>query len=139
MNTVEKITSLQSVAPHAAPAPTMRVFIRDLVLPCSIGIHQHERLAQQRIQINVEMTCLEHPDINDDVDNVVCYATAVMGIKAVVADGHTNLVETLADRIAALCLRDQRVLSAKVRIDKLEVFKEAYSVGVEIERHRGGR
>ncbi|WP_374367598.1 dihydroneopterin aldolase [Dongia sp.] len=139
MNTVEKITSLQSVAPQAAPAPTMRVFIRDLVLPCSIGIHQHERLAQQRIQINVEMTCLEHPDINDDVDNVVCYATAVMGIKAVVADGHTNLVETLADRIATICLRDHRVLSAKVRIDKLEVFKEAYSVGVEIERHRIGR
>ena len=114
----------------------MRVFIRDLVLPCSIGIHQHERLAQQRIQINVEMTCLEHPNINDDVDNVVCYATAVMGIKAVVADGHTNLVETLADRIADVCLRDTRVLSARVRIDKLEVFKEAYSVGVEIERHR---
>jgi dihydroneopterin aldolase len=139
MNTLEKITSLPNAVPSAATAPTMRVFIRDLVLPCSIGIHQHERLAQQRIQVNVEMTCLEHPNINDDVDNVVCYATAVMGIKAVVSDGHTNLVETLADRIAAVCLRDHRVLSARVRIDKLEVFKEAYSVGVEIERKRDGR
>lgn len=136
MNTVEKLATLSNVAPDIATAPTMRVFIRDLVLPCSIGIHQHERLVQQRIQINVEMTCQEHPNINDDVDNVVCYATAVMGIKAVVADGHTNLVETLADRIAGVCLRDPRVFGAKVRIDKLEVFKEAYSVGVEIERHR---
>jgi len=136
MNIAEKLNPIGHPAAQPATAPTMRVFIRDLVLPCSIGIHQHERLAQQRIQINVEMTCLEHPHINDDVDNVVCYATAVMGIKAVVADGHTNLVETLADRIAEVCLRDHRVLAAKVRIDKLEVFKEAYSVGVEIERHR---
>lgn len=135
MNPLEKITAL----PNAAPARTMRVFIRDLVLPCSIGIHQHERLAQQRVQINVELTCVEHPAINDDVDNVVCYATAVMGIKAVVADGHINLVETLADRIADVCLSDHRVLSAKVRIDKLDVFKEAVSVGIEIERHRAGR
>ncbi|WP_303979288.1 dihydroneopterin aldolase [Dongia mobilis] len=125
--------------PNIAPARTMRVFIRDLVLPCSIGIHQHERLAQQRVQINVELTCLEHPAINDDVDNVVCYATAVMGIKAVVADGHINLVETLAERVADVCLADHRVLCAKIRIDKLDVFKEAYSVGVEIERSRAGR
>jgi dihydroneopterin aldolase len=135
MNPLEKVTPL----PNLAAASTMRVFIRDLVLPCSIGIHQHERLAQQRVQINVELTCIEHPAINDDVDNVVCYATAVMGIKAVVADGHINLVETLADRIADVCLSDHRVLSAKVRIDKLDVFKEAFSVGVEIERHRAGR
>lgn len=135
MNPLEKITPL----PNASTARTMRVFIRDLVLPCSIGIHQHERLAQQRVQINVEMTCVEHPAINDDVDNVVCYATAVMGIKAVVAGGHINLVETLADRIADICLADHRVLSAKVRIDKLDVFKEAFSVGVEIERNRADR
>jgi dihydroneopterin aldolase len=135
MNPLEKVMPL----PNIAPARTMRVFIRDLVLPCSIGIHQHERLAQQRVQINVELTCLEHPAINDDVDNVVCYATAVMGIKAVVADGHINLVETLADRVADVCLSDHRVLSARIRIDKLDVFKEAYSVGVEIERNRAGR
>jgi dihydroneopterin aldolase len=135
MNPLEKVTPL----PNAAPIRTMRVFIRDLILPCSIGIHQHERLAQQRVQINVELLCVEHPAINDDVDNVVCYATAVMGIKAVVADGHINLVETLADRIADVCLSDHRVLSAKVRIDKLDVFKEASSVGVEIERSRADR
>ena len=135
MNPLEKVMPL----PNIAPARTMRVLIRDLVLPCSIGIHQHERLAQQRVQINVELTCLEHPAINDDVDNVVCYATAVMGIKAVVADGHINLVETLAERVADVCLADHRVLCAKIRIDKLDVFKEAYSVGVEIERSRAGR
>jgi len=42
----------------------------------------------------------------------------------------------LAERIAAMCLVDSRVLSARVRVEKLDVFPEASSVGVEIIRHR---
>ena len=45
-----------------------------------------------------------------------------------------NLVETLADRIAEMCLEDQRVRTARVRIEKLDVFADAESAGVEIER-----
>lgn len=135
MNPLEKVAPLLNVA----PVKTMRVFIRDLILPCSIGIHQHEKLAQQRVQINVELVCIEHPTINDDMNNVVCYATALLGIKSVVGNGHINLVETLADRIAQVCFKDHRVLKVKVRIDKLDVFEEALSVGVEIERSRADR
>jgi 7,8-dihydroneopterin aldolase/epimerase/oxygenase len=43
-------------------------------------------------------------------------------------------VETLAERIAALCLSDRRVRVARVRVEKLDVFPDATSVGVEIER-----
>ena len=61
------------------------------------------------------------------------------GIRYVISSGHINLVETLADRIAQTCLEDRRVQSVKARIEKLDVFKEAESVGVEIERNRAGR
>jgi len=44
-------------------------------------------------------------------------------------------VETLAERIAALCLDDARVRSVRIRVEKLDVFPDATSVGVEIERH----
>jgi dihydroneopterin aldolase len=43
-------------------------------------------------------------------------------------------VETLAEQIAALCLEDRRVRVARVRVEKLDVFVDATSVGVEIER-----
>ena len=46
----------------------------------------------------------------------------------------TNLVETLAERLAGICLQDPRVRSARVRVEKLDVFADAVSVGVEIER-----
>jgi dihydroneopterin aldolase len=113
------------------------VFIRDMVLPCSIGVHRHEQTGTQRVRINVDLAVRENGGpLNDDLANVVCYEDVANGIRAIVARGHVNLVETLAEAIATLCLEDLRVLSARVRIEKLDVFADAQSVGVEIERIR---
>ena len=72
--------------------------------------------------------------LEDKLANVVDYGAVVDGIKDILAGGHLNLVETLADRIADFCLSDRRVRVARVRIEKLKVVAEAKSVGVEIER-----
>ena len=135
MSQAEKVAAL----PATAAARTMKVFVRDLILSARIGVYQHEKLGTQRVRINLELTCTEHPAIQDDLNNVVNYAELVAQIRAIVAEGHINLVETLADRVAQMCLDDRRVQIAKVRIEKLEVFKEAESVGVEIERVRNPR
>ena len=57
-------------------------------------------------------------------------------IRAMVASGHVNLVETLAERIADIFLSDPRVDAVRVRVEKLDIFADAESVGVEIERAR---
>lgn len=114
-----------------------RVFVRDLVLPCRIGIHPHERELAQRVRFNVEIDAIESA-AGDDIAGVVSYEDIVIGIKRIIGAGHINLVETLAEEVAALCLGDSRVSAARIRIEKLDVFREAGSVGVEIER-RGGR
>lgn len=123
-------------SPGATAADGWRVFIRDLVLTCRIGVHQHERIADQRVRINLDLSVADQGPIDDDLEKVVCYGELMTGIRHVVGAGHVNLVETLAERIAAMCLKDPRVLSAKVRIEKLDVFPEAESVGVEVERYR---
>jgi dihydroneopterin aldolase len=135
MSQAEKVAAL----PGTAAARTIKVFVRDLILAARIGVYQHEKLGSQRVRINLELLCAEHPAINDDLGNVVNYAELVAQVRAIVDAGHINLVETLADRIAQMCLDDRRVQTAKVRIEKLEVFKEAESVGVEIERSRISR
>jgi 7,8-dihydroneopterin aldolase/epimerase/oxygenase len=117
-------------------ADGMRIMVRDLMLSAKIGLHQHERIAQQRIRVNLDLAIADLGVIDDDYDKVVCYGELVTGVRHVVGAGHVNLVETLAERIAAMCLADRRVLSARVRVEKLDVFPEASSVGVEIERHR---
>lgn len=112
------------------------VFVRDLMLDAQIGVHSHEKLGVQRIRVNVDLAVFEKDvdGIGDQLANVVCYEEVVSGIRGLVAQGHVNLVETLAEQIAALCLEDRRVRVARVRVEKLDVFADAASVGVEIER-----
>ena len=110
------------------------VFVRDLVISCCIGVHRHERTAEQRIRVNLDLAVREDRDLNDSLDNVVCYEKMTCGVREIVSGRHIKLVETLAEDIAALCLQDWRVFSVRVRVEKLDVFPDAASVGVEIER-----
>ena len=113
------------------------LLIRDLVVPCAIGVHAHERLATQRVCIDVRVQVMdEGRPLGDSIANVVSYETIVDGIRAIVAGEHINLVETLADRIVELCLANPRVLGARVRVEKLDLYPDAAGVGVEVERVR---
>jgi 7,8-dihydroneopterin aldolase/epimerase/oxygenase len=111
------------------------VFVRDLELNANIGVYHREKGQLQPVRINVDLTVEEtEGEVDDKLANVVDYGAVVDGIKAILAGGHLNLVETLAEKIAAHCLADARVRVARVRIEKLKVIAEAQSVGVEIER-----
>ena len=123
--------------PASDIAPRIRqVFVRDLVVPCSIGAYRHERSAPQRVRVNVNLAVVEGDGpLDDQLAHVVSYEKIVEGIRHVAQAGHINLVETLAERIADLCLADPRVRSVRVRVEKLDVFPDAASVGIEIERH----
>lgn len=122
--------------PQTEAAPRIRrIFVRDLELAALIGVHRHEQDGRQRVRINLDLDVLEgEAPAQDRLSDVVCYAEVVAGVRSIVAEGHINLVETLAERIAARCLSDSRVVSARVRVEKLDVFADASSVGVEIER-----
>lgn len=111
------------------------VFVRDLLLDAHIGVFTSEKGRTQPIRVNVDLTVSEVAH-SDKLANVVCYKSVVDGIKAIVDGGHLNLVETLAERIAAQCLEDSRVVVARIRVEKLAAISEAASVGVEIERMR---
>lgn len=116
---------------------TRHVFVRDLRLDAHIGVHRHEEGRAQPIVVNVDLTVTEgDASLDDSLANVVCYERVVNDIKRLVDEGHVRLVETLAERIAAECFEDARVLAARVRIEKLDAIAEARSVGIEIERLR---
>lgn len=113
------------------------VFVRDLELEANIGVYKREKGTLQPVRINIDLTVEEtEGEVGDKLENVVDYGAVVENVKEILASGHLNLVETLAEKIAAHCLEDERVKVARVRIEKLEVVPEAASVGVEIERER---
>ncbi len=118
------------------------VFLRDMVLPASIGVHAAEHRAPQRIRINIDLAVIDDAGRplsraapgRDELSRVVDYEAVAAGVRAIVSAGHVRLVETLAERLAEACLRDGRVRRARIRVEKLDVFADTGAVGVEIER-----
>jgi dihydroneopterin aldolase len=114
-----------------------RILVKDLVLPCSIGAYPEERLRRQRVRFNVDLQALwPGGALDDDLEKVVNYKNITTGIRALVEQGHINLVETLAERVADVCFADPRVVEARVSVEKLDVEPAASGIGVEIERRR---
>ena len=120
-----------------AQASIQHVFIRDLMLTALIGVYRHEKENPQPIRINLDLAVKENLAANKDrLTEVVSYEDIADGVRKLVAIGHVNLVETLAQRIADMCFNYQRVQAVRVRIEKLAVFEDAASAGIEIERYR---
>ena len=114
------------------------MFIRNLVLPASIGVYAHEHEARQRVRINLDLAIRDEQEGvgPDELSRVVDYEALADRVRTAVAAGHVRLAETLAERLAMLCLADARVVSARVRVEKLDLFDDAESAGVEVERRR---
>ena len=110
------------------------VFVRNLELPAHIGVYGHEQGKPQPVRINIDLAVTDSADVGDRLEKVVDYAVITGRVRAIVGEGHINLAETLAERIAGTCFEDVRVLSARVRVEKLHAVPGAESAGVEIER-----
>ena len=110
--------------------------MHDLVLDVEIGVYTHEKGVTQRVRFSVDVDLIPADALNDDIRQAFDYDTIIKGIKAIIARGHINLVETLAEQIATLCLTHPRVQSLRVMIEKLD--KEPGAVGVEIVRDKAG-
>ena len=124
-----------------ATRATRHMFIRDLVLVASIGVHAHEHASPQRVRINVDLAVAEEdqrlsrPAVGqDELGRVVDYEGIVNSVRSIVSAGHVQLVETLAERLCEACLADPRVHTARVRVEKLDIFPDAAAAGVEVER-----
>ena len=114
---------------------TYRILVRDLIVPAEIGVYDYERGRPQRVRISLTVEATR--DLDDpDITGVVSYEDLINGIKAAIARGHIELVETLGDMILDLCFQYDRVEGAMVRIEKIDIFGDADAVGVEMTRVR---
>ena len=123
--------------PIASAALAIRhVFIRNLEVLAHIGVHGHEHGKMQPLRINVDLAVEDSAVLADRLELVVDYDAITKKIRTILAAGHINLAETLAERIAVACFEDSRVKTARIRVEKLHALPGAESGGVEIERER---
>jgi FolB domain-containing protein len=120
--------------PRKDEGATDRVIVRDFVIPIRIGAYKHERDKPQNVRFNLDVGILRSPRVAEDIRDVFSYDVIIDSIRMIVAQEHIALVETLADRIAAVILTHQRVVSVTIRVEKLDIGPGA--VGIEIVRKR---
>ena len=128
-----------SAQPHsvAESKPLRRVFVRDLELMASVGVFEMEKRYEQRLVVSLDLWVIDDYDGRSDaLSAVLDYGAVVAGVRAIVATGHTNLIETLAERIAEAALTDSRVVRTMVRLEKPDIVPGCRSVGIEITRER---
>lgn len=126
-----------SVQTHAVDvAQCDRIFVRDLVLDCELGVYAEEKGVTQRVGFSIiAAVSPEASSISDEISEVPSYDDLIKIVKSIMSNGHINLVETIAERIAARVLEEKRIVAVQVRIEKLE--RGPAAVGVEIVRPRG--
>ena len=113
-----------------------KVFVTGLKVQAQIGVYRHEIGRVQPLIVDVE---LDVPTSGSDrLAETVNYETILLAAQQLAAEGHIDLVETFAHRLAGRCLADPRVTRARVRIEKpLALAPDAVGAGVEIVLVRG--
>jgi dihydroneopterin aldolase len=113
------------------------VFVRGIEVMASIGVHPHEMETRQRVLVDVDLDLGDLPPPADDrLAETIDYQEIARHVESLARGEHVQLVETLAERIAAWCLEDERVVAATVRVEKPEALHNAAGAGCVITRRR---
>ncbi len=83
------------------------------------GVFDHERRDGQVFVIDLTLGLDTRPAAaSDDLQDTVDYGSLVGQVKTAVESDPVDLIETLAQRVAGVCLSDSRVEWVKVRVHK---------------------
>lgn len=116
-----------------------RIFLRDLRVEATIGIWEWERRIRQYVSIDLEMAAdIARAAATDRIEDTLNYKGVAKRVQEFVGTSSFQLVETLAERIAALVLEEFGVPWVRVTVNKPGAIRGARDVGVSIRRERGG-
>jgi dihydroneopterin aldolase len=114
-----------------------RIFLKNFETRLSIGIHDFEKQAMQRVIVNVDLYLDPDGKVErDHIGETVDYDFVRREIVGLAESSHFNLQETFCERILAICLARPGVVAARVSSEKLDVYPDCESVGFEIFRTR---
>ena len=111
------------------------IFLHDMKVETVIGIWEWERKIRQTVSIDLDMSAdIRKAAASDSVDDTLNYKSVAKRIQGFVGESSFQLVETLAEKIAAIVLDEFDVVWVRVRVNKPGAIRGAKDVGVLIER-----
>ena len=104
------------------------------------GVFEHERQIGQAFVVDAELEMsTAAAAASDDLSDTVDYGDLANRLAAVISGEPVNLIETLAARLVAECLTDERVAAATVTVHKPQapIPLTFADVAVTVRRSRG--
>lgn len=111
-----------------------QIYLRDVEVSASIGIHGFERTARQPLLVSAAILLPEAESRDDDIAAVVDYDFVRDTILSLTAERHWELQESLCSAVAEACMQRPGVLGVIVRTEKPTVYPETKAVGCRIAR-----
>lgn len=116
-----------------------RISLRDHIVDADIGAFEDERGVTQRLSFNLVVELFEAGrDAHDDVDQILSYDVLIDAVETALSETRLALLETLAERVAALVLAQPRAARVFVRIEKLDRGNGALGVEIMRDAERAG-
>ncbi len=109
--------------------------INRLRIKCIIGCNPEERIKPQYVIVTVRLSCDCHTaGQSDRLEDTINYDQLAKRFTQLASDGNFHLIETLAEKIAALCLEDNRVQQVEVTVEKPGAIPQSDGAYVTITR-----
>lgn len=113
------------------------IFLHDLRINAVVGIWEWERKIRQTVSIDLEMGAdIRKAARTDKIEDTLDYKQIAKRVQQFVEDSSYQLVETLAENIAGVVLREFDVPWIVVKVNKPGAIRGSRDVGVLIRRER---
>ena len=117
--------------------PADSIFIENLSFLASIGVFEWEKQVQQKLELDLELSTNIRPAAaSDDLNLTLNYAAISEQLISLAQAQHHDLIETLAEKMAAMLLENFNTQQVTLTLRKPNAVPAAASVGVKIIRQR---
>lgn len=114
-----------------------RILVRKLEVRCVIGTYPHERTKHQSVYFDIELPCdAARPARKDDLREAIDYDRLTRRVREFAATTEFFLIETLAERTAAVLLKEFALDWITLTIWKPGALKNCKNLGITITRRR---
>jgi dihydroneopterin aldolase len=111
------------------------IFLRDLRITTIVGIWEWERRMPQVVSIDLDMAAdIRKAAASDAIEDTLNYKAVTKRIQAFVAESRFDLIETMADQVAAIITDEFGVPWVRVSVHKPWAIRGSRDVGITVER-----
>ena len=116
-----------------------KIVIKYLEIDCIVGVRKRERKERQKILVTVEIfTNIEKAAKSSNIKDTINYSSIIKNIKKFITGKKYLLLETMAEDIAKMILRNKKVNEVKVLVKKPKAVPKGKYAAVEICRGQDG-